>query len=140
MDPYNASRSCAQLWLDDANRFLEAGDTQAALDKLRIIESAVIEMEMHRKGGRPGSAPERVPYIEFEEQFQDPKRKTKTWEVRGRGDGTTGSRAHLGLVKWYGAWRCYGFFPLPGCVFEKICLHDIARFCEAKTIYHRAKR
>lgn len=73
MDPYNASRSCAQLWLDDANRFLEAGDTQAALDKLRIIESAVIEMEMHRKGGRPGSAPERVPYIEFEEQFQDPE-------------------------------------------------------------------
>lgn len=137
MDPYNASRSVAHLWLEDAQRYVEAGDTQAALDKLRIIESKVIEMELHREGrGRPGSAPERVPYVTFEEQIQDKGRKTKTWEVRG----ARGQSDLIGVVKWYGAWRCYGFFPAANCVFEKICLHDIARFCEAKTIYHRARK
>jgi hypothetical protein len=42
------------------------------------------------------------------------------------------SRRHgdtLGVIKWYGPWRQYCFYPEPGCVFNSDCLRDIAGFC-----------
>lgn len=36
----------------------------------------------------------------------------------------------LGQVKWYGPWRCYAFFPADGTLFERVCLRDIAAFCD----------
>lgn len=70
--------------------------------------------------------------------------KTRTWEVwskaheAGGKPGETGASA-LGTVKWYGAWRCYAFFPAPNTLFEKNCLRDLAQFCEARTVEHKAK-
>lgn len=43
-------------------------------------------------------------------------------------DGTS-----LGKVKWYGAWRCYAFFPNADTLYEKRCLRDIANFCEKES-------
>ena len=36
--------------------------------------------------------------------------------------------AKLGIVRWFGRWRQYAFFPEPDCVFSAGCLHDIASF------------
>jgi len=38
------------------------------------------------------------------------------------------SREQLGLVRWYGQWRRYCFFPEPCCVFNADCLSDIREF------------
>lgn len=39
----------------------------------------------------------------------------------------------LGEIKWFGKWRCYSFFPVPERVFEKVCLREIATWCEDLT-------
>lgn len=36
----------------------------------------------------------------------------------------------IGHIKWFGKFRSYSFFPLPDTVYEKVCLRDIANFCE----------
>jgi hypothetical protein len=46
----------------------------------------------------------------------------------------------LGSVNWFGRWRCYVFNPWPGTVFEKLCLREIAEFCERLTTEHRKAR
>lgn len=43
----------------------------------------------------------------------------------------------LGTIKWYAQWRQYGFYPEPGCVFEKTCLGEIAEFCILVNKRHR---
>jgi len=40
-------------------------------------------------------------------------------------------------VKWISHWRCYGFHPEPGTIFEKDCLRYIADFCERETKVQR---
>lgn len=60
------------------------------------------------------------PYVEFVDVTPE-GRKTKIVEVRAVRD-----RALLGMIKWFGRWRRYAFFPEPGCVFEAGCLEVIA--------------
>jgi hypothetical protein len=67
-------------------------------------------------------------WIEFEEIETDAKRKTKIFEVVTKED-----RFGLGIVKWYGAWRKYAFFPAEQTIFEWDCLRDIAEFCQSET-------
>jgi len=45
--------------------------------------------------------------------------------------------AHLGVVKWYGPWRRYAFYPDGSTVFEQDCLRDLAEFVEAETVKQR---
>lgn len=52
--------------------------------------------------------------------------KTEVWEVREPRD-----EYEIGYIKWYGAWRCYAFYPLADTIYEKGCLRFIADFCEA---------
>lgn len=61
-----------------------------------------------------------------------PKPKTKTWQVATRPD-----LAPLGMVKWWGPWRKYAFFPFANTLFESLCLREIALFCEGQTKEHR---
>jgi len=75
------------------------------------------------KGIESGSHIKFVPWV--------PKKKTKTWLVETKDD------TPLGIIHWYGAWRCYGFSPKPATVFEKVCLREIADFCERKTQEHK---
>lgn len=70
-------------------------------------------------------------WIEFVEREQSAR--TRNWWVRTKG----GDATLLGDVKWFGKWRCYAFFPRPETVFERICLRDIALFCEQQTKAHK---
>lgn len=71
-------------------------------------------------------------YIEFRHVATSASGKTKLWDVVSKEGG-----GRIGEVKWYGAWRKYCFFPLPNCVFEQVCLRDIAKFIEEKTFKHK---
>lgn len=65
---------------------------------------------------------------------QAPNVKTKIWSVQSKyGDGL------LGSIRWFAHWRKYSFFPAPECVFEEVCLREIAEFVERKTKEHKAK-
>lgn len=49
--------------------------------------------------------------------------KTNTYVVRNKESETV-----LGIIKWYGPFRQYSFFPEPDMVFEKTCLTDLSNF------------
>lgn len=34
----------------------------------------------------------------------------------------------LGIIRWYGAWRQYAFFPEEGTIFNVECLDDIQSY------------
>ena len=82
-------------------------------------------------------------YIRF--SFLTDTGKTKVWEVfpsSPAGDivlsvSRVGS---IGSVKWFGRWRKYAFFPENDCVFEEVCLREIAQFCVDATKEHRTLR
>jgi len=57
--------------------------------------------------------------------------KTVIWDVDAK-DGSV-----LGTVKWFGRWRKYCYFPEPNCVYEQVCLRDIAQFLEDRTKEHK---
>ncbi len=59
-------------------------------------------------------------YIEFVEVADTGK--TKVFDVRGLRGAT------LGMVKWYGPWRQYTFFPAPTTVWNNDCLKAIITF------------
>jgi len=60
-------------------------------------------------------------YIHF--QFIEKNPKTEVWYCRNKK-----SDALLGVVRWYGSWRQYCFFPVSGTVYSSGCLEDIADF------------
>jgi len=62
----------------------------------------------------------RYQYFDFE-QYESPG-KTGRWKC------TTKRGACLGIVKWYGAWRQYCYFPYKEAVYSAGCLMDIADF------------
>lgn len=57
-------------------------------------------------------------YLEF--SLIEEKVKTKVVGVWSRK-----SSNRLGLIKWYGAWRQYAFFPEDNTIFNVECLNDI---------------
>lgn len=67
---------------------------------------------------------EQATWISFNEQPN--AGKTKIFVVYPKNAPTM----ILGHIKWYGPWRCYGFYPAPNCVFEKTCLKDITKQIE----------
>lgn len=51
------------------------------------------------------------------------EKKTKVFNVLTKdGDGL------LGVVKWFGPWRCYSFYPEANTLYERTCLIDITKF------------
>lgn len=38
------------------------------------------------------------------------------------------NRGEIGIIRWYGAFRKYSFFPNSNTVYESVCLQDIADF------------
>lgn len=69
-------------------------------------------------------------YIRFDELTPNPS--TKRWAVMSKDQG-----GRIGCVSWHGPWRKYCFFPMPSTVFEKVCLREIADFCENQTTQHQ---
>lgn len=64
-------------------------------------------------------------YIKFVKVEEKPK--TSVWSCQNKGDDY-----ELGVVKWYGSWRQYCFFPSGPSVLNKGCLEDIIHFMEAE--------
>ena len=60
-----------------------------------------------------------------QKEGEDPQ---TTWQVTAKKDGFT-----LGEVKWFARWRKYVFCPAPDCLFEEVCLGDIADFLKWAT-------
>jgi hypothetical protein len=72
-------------------------------------------------------------HISFRLGAAAPRGITERWDVLGeRGD-------YLGTVKWYGPWHTYCFFVV-NSIFEKVCLREIAEFCETLAKMHRDSR
>ncbi len=69
-------------------------------------------------------------WIDFVKITAPITRKTSIFHVFTK-DGTI-----LGEVKWYGSWRQYSFFPADNIIFERICLREIADFCDIETRKH----
>lgn len=83
-------------------------------------------------------------WIEFQECVPKTKdAKTKTWAVVTKStvekDRASFGGVPLGVVKWFGRWRQYAFFPEPTCVFEPTCLRDIANFIQTEMQKRRAE-
>lgn len=78
-------------------------------------------------------------WIRFDELTPNPA--TKRWAVmptaRHGALWCIGGGRQIGVVKWYGPWRKYCFFPMAEAVYEQVCLRDIANFCEEETAKHR---
>jgi hypothetical protein len=64
-----------------------------------------------------------------------PAPKTRRWDV-----WTEDGVECLGRISWWGAWRCYAFFPSEETLFEHKCLRDIADFIERRTQEQRQKK
>ena len=63
-----------------------------------------------------------------------PSGRTAIFEVQeGHGPGS------LGRISWYASWRCYGFFPNRGTVFEETCLSELSVCCGRLTRQHRSR-
>ena len=60
-------------------------------------------------------------YLEF--NIIELKPKTKVIKVMSKLHGNT-----LGVIKWFGRWRQYGFFPESETVFNMECLNDIQSY------------
>lgn len=59
-------------------------------------------------------------YLEF--RLLEQKEKTQVIEVASKFYG------RLGIIKWFGSWRRYAFFPDPGTTFDTVCLNDIGSY------------
>lgn len=73
-------------------------------------------------------------FINFIEIPASPGAKTMRWQVVTKDHQTV-----LGIIKWFGAWRCYAFFPNEKTIYEYKCLRDIAQFTVDQTVVHRSK-
>ncbi len=49
--------------------------------------------------------------------------KTQSWKVCNKRYGD-----ELGIIRWYGAWRQYCYYPTVQAVYSAGCLEDIAAF------------
>ena len=56
------------------------------------------------------------------------KGKTGIWYVYSVHDDT----CHLGVIKWYWAWRRYVFWPEEETLYDSNCLKTIAEFIDAE--------
>jgi hypothetical protein len=63
-------------------------------------------------------------YLLFVE-VPNPGMKTRAWVVRGLRNMHT-----LGVIRWYGRWRQFVFYPEPNSLFNKGCLSDINTFLD----------
>jgi len=64
-------------------------------------------------------------WLSIEKGIRLPNKKTDLYGVYNKESG-----ACIGLIKWYGAFRQYSFFPASNTVYEKTCLADISKFMQ----------
>jgi len=74
-------------------------------------------------------------YLDIEYNGPSASEKTGLWAVLSKhGD-------ELGVVRWFGRWRQYCFYPEPDCAFSAGCLADIQDFLRsAKDVYRECSQ
>ena len=65
-------------------------------------------------------------YLRFEENEPKPGYKTKTVDVISQRSGDI-----LGIIKWFGRWRQYAFFPSDNTIYNLECLLNINQVLRA---------
>jgi hypothetical protein len=86
-------------------------------------------------------------YIEFRWSGYSKSGTTETWKIVPK-DLPKDSEVVIGIIKWDGPWRCYSCFIYPWMFankddyfkYEKVCMRDIANFCEKATKLQREKK
>lgn len=58
--------------------------------------------------------------------------KTNVWVIRKPAMG------RLGIVSWYGPWRCYVFCPDDSTLFNAECMQELSDFTHCVTAAHKA--
>lgn len=66
-------------------------------------------------------------YVAFVDEGPTASGKTRRWSVRNQNSG-----GRLGMIKWYGSWRRYCFFPRGDIVLSAGCMTDITAFIEER--------
>jgi hypothetical protein len=74
-------------------------------------------------------------YIEFHEDPKAPERKTSTWTIRAKSDGT-----RLGRVTFYPNWRQYIFESGTATLWSVGCLRDVEIFLASVNEARRVQR
>lgn len=58
-------------------------------------------------------------------ELLEQKPKTNVYAIK-----TKESLETIGLLKWYGPWRTYSYFPFPDTIYEPKCMRDISDFID----------
>jgi len=74
-------------------------------------------------------------YFHFEVWPKTQLNKTQTWFCY-----SNSSKDILGVVKWFGKWRRYCFFPEGETVFSSGCLNDIVDFVNQLNEKHKNEK
>jgi len=72
-------------------------------------------------------------YLEF--VLRERKPKTSVIEIISKTSGYG-----LGIIKYYGGWRQYCFFPHEGTRWNAVCLNDLQQFILAMNSEQKAKK
>lgn len=67
-------------------------------------------------------------YIEFAKLERPEQQVTDRWEVLSLSSG-----ALLGVVRWYGPWRQYCFWPEAHTIYNYTCMTEVSAFCANET-------
>lgn len=65
---------------------------------------------------------------------QNVKKLTPTYTITANRGG-----AHLGAIKWYGAWRGFCFFAGYTCIFDGECLGQIREWIQTLDAAYKAR-
>jgi hypothetical protein len=71
-------------------------------------------------------------WIRFK-QIESPSPKTYRWAVINIRTGET-----VGVVRWWGAWWKYCYFPIDGTLYDADCLRMISDFVDTQMRHRRS--
>jgi len=72
-------------------------------------------------------------YLNFKHYPQKQGCKTSLYIVHSKS-----SDAVLGMIKWYGPWRQYCFFPVTDTIWSDECLEDVKIFTRDLNARHKS--
>lgn len=74
-------------------------------------------------------------YFVIDKQAPKPGCKTSRYPLRSRNGDYI-----LGVIKWYGAWRQFCFFPQPETLWSVGCLHDVQQAMASITARYKQQK
>jgi hypothetical protein len=74
-----------------------------------------------------------IGFLRFQE-IPNPGKRTRVVHVKAKISGSL-----LGVIKWYGQWRQYVFYPEPQTLFNRVCLDGIIMVVKGMNSDHMKK-